>query len=154
MKRHFDDLGYTADCEGCARLSTGMKSRPHTGTCRARMYGELKKTEAGRKWMAEAENRINEYLEEQVRGDHEGKDKKEREDAETVKLSRWLEPMPRGRNSRRAKEKRRLELTKLIETSVSLKGNNEKLARQWWKQNAPPPQKRRRPARGQGNPVT
>ena len=31
MKRHFDDLGYTADCDGCTRLSAGMKSRPHTG---------------------------------------------------------------------------------------------------------------------------
>ena len=26
MKRHFDDLGYTADCEGCTRLFMGMKS--------------------------------------------------------------------------------------------------------------------------------
>ena len=67
MKRHFDDLGYTADCEGCARLSTGMKSRPHTGKCRARRYEQLKKTEEGRKWMAEAGNRINLYLEEQVK---------------------------------------------------------------------------------------
>ena len=49
MKRHFDKLEYTADCEGCARLSTGMKSRPHTGKRRARMYEDLKKTEAGRK---------------------------------------------------------------------------------------------------------
>ena len=37
-----------------------------------------------------------------------------------LKLSKWLEAMPRRRNSQRAKEKRRLELTKLIETSVSL----------------------------------
>ena len=31
--------------------------------------------EEGRKWMAEAENRIREYLEEQVKEDHEEKDK-------------------------------------------------------------------------------
>ena len=71
MKRHFEKLGYTQDCEGCARLSTGMKSRLHTGKCRARMYEERKKIEQGRKWMAEAENRINEYLEEKVKEDHE-----------------------------------------------------------------------------------
>ena len=95
MKRHFDDLGYTADCEGCARLSTGMKSRPHTGKRRARMYEEFKKTEEGRKWMAEAENRINEYLEEKVKEDHEEKDKKEREEAERAKSE--AEPMARGK---------------------------------------------------------
>ena len=49
MKRHFEKLGYTEDCAGCARLSTGMKSRPHTGKCRARMDEELKKIEEGRK---------------------------------------------------------------------------------------------------------
>ena len=48
MKRRFEKLGYTEDCEGCARLSTGMKSRAHTGKCRARMYEELKNTN-GRK---------------------------------------------------------------------------------------------------------
>ena len=42
MKRHFEKFGYTQDCEWCARLSTGMKSRPHTGKCRARMYEKLK----------------------------------------------------------------------------------------------------------------
>ena len=31
MKRRFEKFGYAQDCEGRARLSTGMKSRPHTG---------------------------------------------------------------------------------------------------------------------------
>ena len=64
-------------------MSTGMKSRPHTGKCRARMSEELKKAEEGRKWLAEAENRINEYLEGNVKGDHEEKDKKKKQ------RSRW-----------------------------------------------------------------
>ena len=52
-------------------MSTGMKSRPHTGKCRARIYEEFKKTEEGRKWMAEAENRINKYLEDKVKEEAE-----------------------------------------------------------------------------------
>ena len=87
MKRHFEKFGYTQDCEGSARLSTGMKSRPHAGKCRVRMYEELKRTEEGRKWMVEAENRINEYLEEKVKEDHAEKDKKEREEAERAECS-------------------------------------------------------------------
>ena len=67
-----------------------------------------------------------------------------------MKLSRWLEAMPRKRNSRRPKEKRRLELTTPIEISVSLKESSEKLAHQWWKLITPPPRKRRRPARDRG----
>ena len=80
-----------------------MKSRPHAGKCRARMYEELKKTEAGRKWMAEAENRINEYLEEKVKGYHEGKDKKEREDAETAKSE--AEQVARGNATQKEQSK-------------------------------------------------
>ena len=49
------------------------------------MYEELKKIEEGRKWMAEAENRVNEFLEEKVKEDHEEKDKKERAEAELAK---------------------------------------------------------------------
>ena len=30
MRRHYEEHGYTENCEGCARMSAGMKSRPHT----------------------------------------------------------------------------------------------------------------------------
>ena len=78
MKRHFEEFGYTEECEGCARLSIGMKSKPHSSKCRQRMYDELKRTKKGRKLMEEAETRINEFLEEKVKGDHVEKDKAER----------------------------------------------------------------------------
>ena len=67
MNGHIEDFGYTQECEGCARLSTGMKSNLHISKCRQRMYDELKKTEKGRKRMEEAETRINEFLEEKVK---------------------------------------------------------------------------------------
>ena len=38
MKRHFDEHGYTGNCEGCSRLSAGMKGRQHTDVGRKRMY--------------------------------------------------------------------------------------------------------------------
>ena len=48
-----------------------MKSKPHSSKCRQRVYDELKRTEKERNWMEEAETRINEFLEEEVKGDHE-----------------------------------------------------------------------------------
>ena len=56
--------------------------------------------------MAEAENRINEYLEEKVKEDHEEKDKKEREEA--VRLNRKLAPVtsPHRVTSRRGASRR------------------------------------------------
>ena len=41
-----------------------MKSRQPSLKCRNRMYEELRKTEKGRKWIEEAETRIDEFLEE------------------------------------------------------------------------------------------
>ena len=62
MKRHFEKHGYTEGCDGCARLAAGMtKKSVHSDKCRNRMYEELKKTEEGRKWMEEAETRIEKY---------------------------------------------------------------------------------------------
>ena len=80
MKRHYEEHRYTEGCEGCTRLSAGMKGRRHRSACRERMYRELKKTEEGRKWMEESEARINEYLEEKIRKDHEEKDEDERKE--------------------------------------------------------------------------
>ena len=37
MKRHYEEHGYTEGYEGCARLSAGMRPRPHSNTCRERM---------------------------------------------------------------------------------------------------------------------
>ena len=45
MKRRYEEHGYTEGCEGCARLSAGMKGRPHSSVCRQRMYKETRKTE-------------------------------------------------------------------------------------------------------------
>ena len=46
LKRyHFNEHGYTVDCEGCARLSAGMASRPHAEACRKRMYEAMRNTE-------------------------------------------------------------------------------------------------------------
>ena len=71
MKRHFKEHGYTEGCEGCGRLSAGMtKKGVHSDKCRSRMYKELGKTEKGRKWLAEAETRIEEFLEERLKRDH------------------------------------------------------------------------------------
>ena len=80
MKRHFVEHGYTEGCEGCGRMSAGMKSRPHTDGCRKRMYQELQKTEEGRDWMREADARIHEYLAEKVREDHEEQDEADRKE--------------------------------------------------------------------------
>ena len=66
MKRHYEEHGYTEGCEGCARLSAGMKPRPHSNACRERMYKELKTIEEGRQWMEESEARINDHLEEEL----------------------------------------------------------------------------------------
>ena len=42
LKRyHFQEHGYTADCEGCSILSVGMATRSHTEECSKRMYGEV-----------------------------------------------------------------------------------------------------------------
>ena len=80
MKRHFVEHGYTEGCEGCSRMSAGMKGRPHTDGCRKRMYQELQKTEEGRDWMRGAEARIHEYLAEKVREDHEEQDEADRKE--------------------------------------------------------------------------
>ena len=71
MKRRYEGHGYAEGCEGCARLSAGMKARPHSNVCRERMYKEMKKTEEGRKWMEDSEARINDYLGEEGRKDYE-----------------------------------------------------------------------------------
>lgn len=73
IKRRYKEHGYTEGCEGCARLSAGMKPRPHSNACRERVYKELKKTEEGKRRMEESEARINDYLEEKLRKDDEGK---------------------------------------------------------------------------------
>ena len=78
MKRHYEEHGYTEGYEGCARLSAGMKGRPHSNVCRERMYKEMEKTEDFRKLMKASEARMNECLEEKVRKDHEEKDEAER----------------------------------------------------------------------------
>ena len=57
--------------------------------------------------MAEAENRINEYLEDKVKEDHEGKDKKEREDAETAKVE--VEQVARGNATQKEHSKSKRE---------------------------------------------
>ena len=54
----------TADCDGCARLSSGLKPRKHTDGCKKGMYEELKKTEKGRQLLEAAEDRIREWMEE------------------------------------------------------------------------------------------
>ena len=82
LTRHFEQHGYSEGCEGCGRLSAGMKGRPHSDACRKRMYGELRKTERGRAWLKEAEERIDGYLEERVREDHEARDEAERKEKE------------------------------------------------------------------------
>ena len=64
-------------------LSTGVKSKPHISKCRHRMYDELNRTEKGRKWMGKTETRINEALEEKVKGDHEENDQAERRESST-----------------------------------------------------------------------
>ena len=84
LKRyHFNEHGYTADCEGCARLSAGMASRPHAEACRKRMYEAMRKTEAGEKWLGKADEKINEYCEEQERK-REEEEKKEVQPQEGV----------------------------------------------------------------------
>ena len=70
MKRHYEKHGYTEGCEGCGRMSAGMKPRPHSNACRERMYRELKGTEEGRKWLEESEAKISDYLESKIRDAH------------------------------------------------------------------------------------
>ena len=60
MKRHYEEHGYAEGCEGCARLSVGMKLRPHSNACREMMYKELKKTEEGRTQKEERRTRKKE----------------------------------------------------------------------------------------------
>lgn len=80
MKHHFKEHGYTEDCEGCARLSSGLhKTAPHTEECRKRMYEEMGKTEKGKKWMEKAEETINEYVADKVRKDDEKRKEEEQE---------------------------------------------------------------------------
>ncbi len=76
MKGHFEEYGHTEECDGCARLSVGMKSKPHSATCSKRMYEELGETEKGRKLMEEAETRITEFYQE-IEREEDGKDKAE-----------------------------------------------------------------------------
>ena len=61
MKRHYEEHGYTEGCEGCIRLSAGMRPRPHSNACRERMYRELKGIEEGRTWIEESEAIIGVY---------------------------------------------------------------------------------------------
>lgn len=70
-KYHFEEHGYTVDCEGCARLAAGMDAKPHREEYTKRMYEELGKTEKGRKWMENVEERIGEYLENKVEEEDE-----------------------------------------------------------------------------------
>ena len=39
-KEDFKKMGYTENCDGCARLSAGMEPRRHTDKCRKRMNEE------------------------------------------------------------------------------------------------------------------
>ena len=41
MKRHYEEHGYAEGCEGCARLSEGMRGIPHSNVCIERMYRML-----------------------------------------------------------------------------------------------------------------
>ena len=73
-KKDFKEFGFTEECDGCARLSSGMMPRPHTSKCRKRMEEEMRKTESGRKRIEEADMRVHEFLEEKLMEDHAEKD--------------------------------------------------------------------------------
>ena len=62
-KFHFEEHGYTAECDGCTRLGVGMAARPHTEECRKRIYEAMRKTEEGRQWMGRADDNIDDYME-------------------------------------------------------------------------------------------
>jgi hypothetical protein len=80
LKKHFEQHKYTEGCDGCGTLVAGMKTKkPHNDKCRNRMYEEMKKTDEGRKWLEEAENKLNEYFEEKLKEDHGDPDAKEQE---------------------------------------------------------------------------
>ncbi len=49
-------------CPGCKQVRVGGKARNHTGVCRARIRGELEKTEEGRKRLQEAGARQTETM--------------------------------------------------------------------------------------------
>ena len=57
-KGHFQEHGYTEDCEGCARLSSGMtKSAPHTEECRNILEGLLPEART-----ASAKTRLDQWV--------------------------------------------------------------------------------------------
>lgn len=63
-KEFFAKHGYTVECKGCQKLQASMaKDIVHTERCRKRLVEELNKTPEGRKWIEEAETRMNEYME-------------------------------------------------------------------------------------------
>ena len=54
MKKHYEEHGYTEGCEGCARLSAGMRPSPQSNACRGRMYKELKRRrKVGNGWRSQ-----------------------------------------------------------------------------------------------------
>ena len=66
----FQKYGYSIehgiDCEGCRRKQAGLEARAHTEECRARMDRALDGDEEGRRWKAQAEDRMTGRLAEEL----------------------------------------------------------------------------------------
>lgn len=76
-----EEFGYTEGCDGCFAAQNGLSHRQHSRACKARIRGELEKTEEGRKRLELIKQREEKYV---VRF-HEEEEKKRKavEDSES-----------------------------------------------------------------------
>ena len=62
-----DQYGYTDNCEGCRLKRAGLEEqRPHTQTCRTRIYEELDKDDIGRDMKKRSDDRISRKMAEGI----------------------------------------------------------------------------------------
>ena len=66
-KRMFEDHGYSEGCEGCRYQRAGMaEQRVHSEECRAKLVEQMGETEAGRQKIEKQNERMNNWLAEEM----------------------------------------------------------------------------------------
>ena len=78
-----EEFGYTDGCDGCFAAQNGLSHRQHSRACKARIRGELEKSEEGRKRLELLKQREEQYMVRLHEDQEEEKKRKAVEDAET-----------------------------------------------------------------------
>ena len=88
-----EEFGYTDGCDGCFAAQNGLSHRQHSRACKARIRGELEKSEEGRKRLELLKQREEKFM---VRVHEEEEEKKKRKAGEDSEAKSGPPKVSRG----------------------------------------------------------